>query len=131
MAAKKLLDEGLSPTVFERNAEPVDLMKTLPPAAGHFDLLIGPVIAVRIDDQGDARLADDEQAIAVLVPRRGEVHADRCPQAALVFEEEIRSIFQAVGIGVGQELDSPVVANRQELAIGSIEHVVDVRQFDG
>ena len=72
-------------------------------------------------------LRRDEHAVAVLVARRRQVHADRRAEPALVLPEELGLVFEAVAVGVAEQPDVAVVAQRDERAVGPVLDVVDVR----
>ena len=114
----------------ECDAQAIDLVKALLPAAGDLDLLVGLVVAVGVDDQHAPRFADDEHAVAALVAGRREVHADRRPQAACVVPEQVGLVFEAVAVRVAEQPDFAVVAEGDERAIRAILHVVDIREIE-
>ena len=114
----------------EGNAQGVDAVRQLLPAAGDDDFLVGLAVAVGVDDERNLSLGGDEHAIAQAIPRRRQCHADRGDEASLVLPEELDFFFYAVAVCVGQQVDVAVVRQRDELAVGAILDVVDVRQID-
>jgi hypothetical protein len=64
------------------------------------------------------------------VTGRREVHADRPPLAGRVVPEELRVVFQAVAVGVPQQVELAVIRHRDERAVRPVFDVVDVRQLD-
>ena len=47
--AAAVIDAAIA--AIEGDAQPIDLVKAFFPAAGDFDFLVGPVVAIRIDNQ--------------------------------------------------------------------------------
>jgi len=67
----------------------------------------------------------------MFVVRRRESHTDRREKLALVLPPHFDLGFDAILVGVGQQINVAVVAEGDELAVLPIPDVVDVGQIDG
>ncbi len=47
------------------------------------------------------------------------------------YQNSVDLVFEAVVVGVAEDVDAAVVAGGEEAAVGCVEDVVDVGDFDG
>ena len=109
-----------------RQACRVDVLRDLLPAGRDDALVVGDVVSVGVGKQRDLSLRGDEHADAVGIARRGEEEADRAAEAAGVVVVPGGRVFEAVAVGVAEEVDVAAIAERDERAVWAEADVVDV-----
>src|SRR5262245_20630108 len=90
------------------HAQSIDVVMEWLPSRGSDDFLVGFVVAVGVDDEGEFRFVGNKNSLPRFVARGRERHADWRYQAAAVPELGYR-FFQAVAIFVGEEINMAVV----------------------
>ena len=110
----------------------IDTLRDFLPALCNDDFLVGHAIAILVEQERHLALARDNHAVAAGIILRQQRHADGAAQHRLV-PEHGGLVLASVAVAVGDEVDAPVVTERDEFAIVTVADAGEVphlqRQF--